>query len=320
MEYSEFGRVVRVDLKSCWVNEPDGFTPWLARPENIKALGNALDFPLDVADPEAGTEVPVGAFSADIVCRNGDDGSTVVIENQLTPTDHTHLGQCLTYAAGLGASTVVWIAKELRAEHVIALDWLNDALNGRVRLFGVVIEVWRIGDSPPAPMFRVVVRPSSLPPPLLTETRELQLQYWRAFRDHAKKCGSDKFTPTKPYPANYMNMAFGRAGFSFGVACSPWNLMEAKDHEGQLRAELYMSEAEKHFGQLHADRQIIESKLKDGEELLWRNPDDVKNARVFFVADGRLEDRSDWPRQHEWFCVHLDRLHDLFYERVMELE
>ena len=40
-----------------------------------------------------------------------------LFENQLAPTDHTHVGQLLTYASGLSASTVIWIAQTFRSEH-----------------------------------------------------------------------------------------------------------------------------------------------------------------------------------------------------------
>ena len=108
-----------VDLNKVWETEPQHFTPWLAQEENLTLLGNTLDMELEL---EA-QEINVGGFRADLLCKNTEDDSWVIIENQLGTTDHKHAGQLLTYAAGLDAFTVIWIAKTFRSEYRAMLDW-----------------------------------------------------------------------------------------------------------------------------------------------------------------------------------------------------
>src|SRR6476646_1010509 len=117
------GRLARVELRQAWISEPGDFTPWLAQPENIVLLSEAIGIELEVESQERS----VGPFRADILCRDTTDRHFVLIENQLERTDHTHLGQLLTYAAGLDAVSIVWIAARFTEEHRAALDWLNRA-------------------------------------------------------------------------------------------------------------------------------------------------------------------------------------------------
>jgi hypothetical protein len=84
----------------------------------------------------------------------------VLIENQFERTDHIHLGQLLTYASGLEAVTIVWIAAKFTEEHRATLDWLNKITNESFRFFGLEVELWRIGNSPAAPKFNVVSKPN----------------------------------------------------------------------------------------------------------------------------------------------------------------
>jgi hypothetical protein len=98
------GSLEKVELESIWPDEAQDFTPWLAKPENLLILGNTLGMDLEPEEEEAA----VGPFSADILCKNAADGSWVVIENQIKRMDHGHLGQILTYAAGLSAKTLIW--------------------------------------------------------------------------------------------------------------------------------------------------------------------------------------------------------------------
>src|SRR6516165_3986110 len=116
------GRLETVPLRQLWPHEANDFTPWLAEPDNLSLLADTLN--LDELQVQ-GTEVPVGNFSIDILALDV-EGHVVVIENQFGPTDHTHLGQILTYVAGQeGHATVVWIAEVIREEHRAAIDWLN---------------------------------------------------------------------------------------------------------------------------------------------------------------------------------------------------
>ena len=112
------GRLEKIELRDIWRTEAMDFTPWLAQSENLALLGEALGMELEIEAQERN----VGPFRADILCKDALDGSWVLIENQLEHTDHTHLGQLLTYAAGLHAATIVWVAGRFTDEHRAALD------------------------------------------------------------------------------------------------------------------------------------------------------------------------------------------------------
>ena len=72
----------------------------------------------------------------------------VLIENQLETTDHTHLGQFMTYLAGLNAHIVIWIASAFREPHLSTIRWPNQHTADGFSFFAVKARVVRIGDSP----------------------------------------------------------------------------------------------------------------------------------------------------------------------------
>ena len=150
----KFSRLEDLPLREAWKHEAHEFTPWLA--ENINHLSEAIGIPLEIT----GTEVAVESFSADILARNPMDDSSVLIENQLEQTDHKHLGQIMTYLAGLEAQTVVWIAPSFRESHLSAIRWLNEHTADGFSFFAVKARVVRIGDSPFAPIFEIAEKPN----------------------------------------------------------------------------------------------------------------------------------------------------------------
>src|SRR4051812_2973733 len=114
MTTKNLGCLERVELRNIWLSESSDFTPWLAREENLKILGETLRIDLELEAQER----PVGPFRADILCKDtAEKDRWVLIENQLERTNHGHLGQLLTYASGLEAVTIVWIAAHFTEEH-----------------------------------------------------------------------------------------------------------------------------------------------------------------------------------------------------------
>lgn len=152
MPKQELGRVRQVELTEAFDNEPHDFTPWLA--DNLDLIGTEIGLNLELED----TEVPVGDFSLDILATAREVGS-VAIENQLGQSDHPHLGQLMTYAAGVNARALVWVAPTFRPEHLAAVNYLNEWTAAEIIVFAIEVRALKIEDSLVGADFRVIAGP-----------------------------------------------------------------------------------------------------------------------------------------------------------------
>jgi len=225
MMNKSLGRLERVELRDIWLSEASDFTPWLARKENLDILGETLGIDLELEAQERA----VGPFRADILCKDIETDRWVLIENQLERTDHIHLGQLLTYASGLEAVTIVWIAARFTEEHRSTLDWLNRITDESFRFFGLEVELWRIGDSPAAPKFNIVSKPNdwsqsvaqaarAIDDAKLSETRIMQRAYWTAFDNVLSAARGPISGGRKPQPQSWMGYSVGRSHFGLHAA------------------------------------------------------------------------------------------------------
>ena len=153
MSDKQFGELKKMNMREAWKTEAQDFTPWLHK--NISALGEALGMTLH----SMGREVAIGDFSLDLLAWD-DDKRTVAIENQFHWTDHSHLGQLLTYAAGCDADVLIWVTEEVRDEHRAAVEWLNRKTDTETEFYLVKVEVLKIDNSLPAYQFVPVVAPN----------------------------------------------------------------------------------------------------------------------------------------------------------------
>jgi len=309
------GTLSGVEVRKIWPSEAADFTPWLATEENIGLLSAAIGLELEVEH----TEVAAGPYSADIVARDSATGNYVVIENQLQKTDHDHLGKALTYAAVLGAKTVVWIASTFTDEHKKVMDWLNESVADDISFFAVQLELWSINGSAPAVKFNVLsrpvqsaVKPSAVDPKVLSESRKLQLEWWTAFRDELV---AKKALPSfqSPRPQYWYNIALGRTGIHLSATA---NTFEKKIGMRVYLMSKYGGKVAMH--QLLEAREAIEKDI--GCALQWDPNPEATDKVIVVLRDADLTKKEKWPEHLRWLVDMTIRFRKVFGPRIKELD
>jgi hypothetical protein len=306
-----FGTIHKLDLRKLWPNEAAHFTPWLA--QNIAALGEALGLDLELHEREAS----VGDFSLDLLATDLGTGRPVIIENQLSNTDHDHLGKLLTYAAGFDAGVVVWVASQIRDEHKEALEWLNQRTDADTTFFAVIVEVHRIDDSRPAYTLLPVVFPSEWQKEgrrASARTVSTRGEAYQRFFQSLIDVLRDKhdFTAARVgQPQNWFAFAAGITGLRYVLSFA---------ERDRIRVELYidLGNSDKNkafFDRLLADRADIETSL--GEPLEWERMEDRRASRVAVYRQGSIElDSEELETIHAWGITHLIKFKHVFGPRL----
>ena len=307
--------LTRVPLREAWKHEAGEFTPWLAQPENLERLADELGLGELVC---VATEHRIGDFKLDMLCNDGTD--QIIVENQLEETDHKHLGQLISYAAGVEAKKVIWIAESFRPEHMAALRFLNENTTEDLAFFGVQVELWRIGDSALAPKFEIIVKPdnwsksSREQAKAITDAspaRQLKLQFWQALHARLSQVAPQIKMHT-PKARHYLNSSSFRSHVNLGVAV---NIRSER-----LFVELYLGgdEAKSRFAELLAQRQNIESQL--GFKLEWMELPDAKASRLaLFHEDASIEDEDRWEEYINWVIKNLTKMDQVLRPIVKSL-
>ena len=285
-----------------------------------------LNDSLGLSLEDAEEQVLVGRYKADIVCTDvsdADRATKAVIEVQLGTSNHSHLGQVLTYAAGLDDTDpelkhvvrhIVWIAEEFTDEHSQTLDWINAYFEQSVYVYGVVAGVRTIDGSDPAIEFCVLSTPNRQARPndgtgTVTPLQQEHLDFWtkyvEGFPPHMFN-----LTPKKPGKWHYMDFAIG-----FGNRAQLSVNRIAKHRLIRVQLVLGISSQTGWFDALNSQKDAIEKELD--VELEWHPRVGNKDKSVIqVVSQADTSDRSDWPGQMQWMYEHLEKFDMVFRKRL----
>ncbi len=285
----KLGKLQEVDIRKVWAHEQYDFSKWLASDENIKELGDTLN--LSLTDVE--TEKFVGNYRCDILCKDELTGKTVLIENQLEPTNHDHLGKIITYASGLDASVVVWIVENARSEHASAIEWLNKHTDEELSFFLIEVHAYTIGSSEPALMFKIIEQPNDFAKSVkeytkngeFNESQAKRLEFWTQFNEVLESKG-EPFNKRKASTDHWYSISIGSSKCKINV--------DLVNKEGFIRIGFWVDDDKEMYDDICLHKDEIEAIV--GQKLEWDRLDHKKAAFAGLKIEGLdFDNQENYP-------------------------
>lgn len=310
MSTVKIGKLTEVDVRDLWKHEQYDFSNWLAKEENIKLLDDEIGLTL----MDINKEVYIGSYRCDLVAKDETTGQIVIIENQLEATNHDHLGKIITYAAGLDAKTIIWIVKEAREEHKAAIEWLNNNSSEEIGFFLIELHAYKINDSLPAPMFKVVEKPNNFTKTSkqnysdkeLNRSQNERLIFWEEFNTVIVAKGKP-FSVRKPTTDHWYDVAIGTSEAHLAI-----NLV---NKENKIVLELYILDNKNLFDHIYEDKEKIENTLQ--MSFSWERLDGKKASRIKHDVLGLdFSDHSNYPQLMDECIEKILKMRDVFKKYV----
>lgn len=306
------GKIQKVDLREIWKHEAADFTRWLAG--NIDYLNEVINLDISVQTIEGN----VGPYRVDIYGEDG-SGNKIIIENQLEKTDHSHLGQILTYLVNLDANIAIWITANPVEEHQQVIEWLNETTPDNMCFYLVKVEGIRIeGQEFVAPLFTLVEGPTQERKKIGAEKKEyaqrhtVRKEFWTQFIE-AMNQKSSLCQNVSPSTDAWIGIAMGTSGIGL-------NLVVTKNY---ARAEIYINKGESQknkevFDYFYNFKDQIEKDF--GAELVWERMEDRVTSRIKYQLDGvDVFNQEDWSKMNDFIIDAALRMHKAFKDPIHQL-
>jgi hypothetical protein len=298
----KLSRITKINPREVWKHEALDFTQWLAKEENISVLCEELEINLENVKPEAAA----GRYNVDLVADDIDTKRKVIIENQLEPTDHKHLGQLLTYASAYDASIIIWVVTDYTEEHRQAIDWFNRNISENISFFLVQIEVYRIGDSDPAPKFNIICEPNNWGKTVkksgtgdaISATKLLQMEFWEGLKAYASTRSTKVNFSHAPQPKHWFNISMGTSRCHIALTLNT--------QKSYIGCEIYIRNDKSLYDTFYKNKDKIEAAI--GSELEWMELPDATASRILITMKTNPKDRKSWDESFEW-CTRIVNLY-----------
>ena len=298
-----------IPVRKIWKNEAKDFTPWLAEAENASLLFEEIGITAENIKTEEGA----GRYFVDITAEESQTEKNIIVENQLERTDHDHLGKLLTYASSFDACIIIWVVRDITEEHRKAIEWFNDHMDDEIAFFLVKVEVYRIGDSEPAPKFNVVVEPNSWSKIVKrrettkTETTTTKLnhqRFWEGLKEFAANSDTNLKIRHKPKPQSWYDISIGYGGVLLRLDIS------AKDE--RITTGIYIVDNQELYNRLSQKKDLFQETVKC--EIEWLPLENKQTSRIRCTLSGDPHDEDHQKEYFGWLLKRSGEFADAFKE------
>ncbi len=181
------------------------------------------------------------------------------------------------------AFVVVWIVAEARQEHASAIEWLNKHTDDDLAFFLIEVHAYTIGDSDPAPMFKIIEQPNDFARSVKTIARAGELsdaqikrqEFWTMFNDVIDQRGKP-FNKRKATTDHWYEVAVGSSQCHISID------LVNKDHK--IRVGLWIGDNKELFDTMKEHRAEIE--VAAGFPLEWDRLDKKKASVICALIPG----------------------------------
>lgn len=193
------------------------------------------------------------------------------------------MGKIITYASGLDAAFIIWIVTDVRAEHASAIQWLNAHTTDEVSFFLIEVHAYTIGDSFPAPMFKVIEQPNDFAKQVksiaqntqFNESQTKRLEFWNRFNEVLDEKGRP-FNKRKATTDHWYSVAIGSSQCHISI--------DLVNREHKIRVGVWIPDNKELFDTLFAHKNEIEQSV--GLQLTWNRLDNKKASSFYTYIKG----------------------------------
>lgn len=341
---NEFGQLKKIPLREACSYDESYFTQWLA--SNIDLLNEVLHLNLELRQENLSSDVSF------LLAQDKDNFDTVIIQNQIEHTGHTHFGELITHAATFNANKIIWIAESIQEKHKQALNWLNQNTQAKMQFTALSVEILQIDDSKPALHFIPAVLPENkrlnniptlpklnevttaiITPPAET-TKPIPTQQLPSVENEvmiekpSKKNNLSKFAKYKAYfqalvdelreQYQFTTETKGRAQNWFSFPSDIDGIVYAATfaNDSKVRAEICFDHEEKEKNKYLFDHLKLKEKSINeqcGAPLKWERLSEKRASRIAIYRNGEIDDSEEELEEiRQWHVEHLLKLKKVF--------
>ena len=178
---------------------------------------------------------------------------------------------------------VVWIVADARQEHASAIEWLNKHTDDDLAFFLIEVHAYTIGDSVPAPMFKIIEQPNDFVKSVKTIARSGELsdtqikrqEFWNQFNDILDQRGKP-FNKRKATTDRWYEVAVGSSQCHISI--------DLVNKEHKIRVGLWIADNKELFDSMKEHQAEIEAVA--GFPLEWDRLDNKKASVICATIPG----------------------------------
>ncbi len=195
---------------------------------------------------------------------------------------------------------------------------MNEHTDKDINIFLIKLEVWKIGDSQPAPKFHIIIQPndwakmmrSSGSANQLSSNQMFYFNFWTEFLEYGRNKDTTLNFSRKPTSGTWYNFPIGTSLCTIEIS--------AVNRENLIRCCLYIRDSMDLFQYLQDRKDSIESQL--GVLLEWSPLPNKKASLIRISKNADLHDENHRNESYDWYINSIEKFQKLFPKYISEFD